>query len=79
MTTIPKMRIEHIGQCVACALESYRCQHTQDGDGNALELMDVLTPLGAADITDGKHELELLAEHITMAIVDESEVENETN
>jgi hypothetical protein len=77
MATMPKMRVEvvfnteHIEQRVARALASYRCQHTRDADGDALDLVDMLTPPGAADIADGKSELGLLAEHITMTVVDE--------
>ena len=77
MATMPTMRVEvvfhteHIEQRVARALRSYRCQHTRDDDGDALDLVDVLTPPGAADIADGKRELELLAEHITMTVVDD--------
>jgi len=77
MATMPKMRVEivfgteHIEQRVARALTTYRCQYTRDADGDALDLVDVLTPPGGTDIADGRRELELLAEHITMTVVDD--------
>jgi hypothetical protein len=50
------------------ALKSYRCQHMRGCDGDALELVDVLSPLET--IAEGMHELELLAEHLSLAIDD---------
>ena len=77
MATMPKMRVEvvfhseHIEKRVVRALRTYRCQNTRDADGDALDLVDVLTPPDAADIAGGRRELELLAEHITMTVVDD--------
>lgn len=59
----------HIEKRVANALDSYRCQYSKDIDGDAVDLVDMLTPMGADNISDGIREMELLAEHITMTII----------
>ena len=61
----------NVGQRVELALSSYRCQYVRDTDDDGLDLVDVLTPQGTEDIIDGKREMELLAEHITMTIIDD--------
>ena len=54
------------------ALKSYRCQYTVDHDGDALHLVDVLS--AGETIAEGQREIELLAEHLSLAI-DESNAE----
>jgi hypothetical protein len=75
MPTTPEVeavfKTEHIESRVDQALKSYRCQYTQDADGEPLDLVDVLTPPEDADISRGRQEMELLAEHIAMTIVDD--------
>lgn len=68
---IEKDHLEHIEHRVKKALRTYRCQYTRYADDSGYQLVDAVTPPGAADITDGKRELELLAEHIIMTIVDD--------
>jgi hypothetical protein len=54
------------------ALFDYRCQYTRDGnDGDHLPLVDALSP--GQTIKEGRRELELLAEHIYLALVDANE------
>lgn len=48
------------------ALKSYRCQYTVDHDGDSLPLVDALSP--GETIAEGERELELLAEHLSLAI-----------
>lgn len=51
------------------ALFDYRCQYTMDGnDGDHQPLVDALSP--GQTIKEGRRELELLAEHIYLALVD---------
>jgi len=51
------------------ALFDYRCQYTMDGnDGDHLALVDALSP--GQTIKEGRLELELLADHIYLALVD---------
>jgi len=56
------------------ALKSYRCQYTVDHDGDALHLVDVLS--AGETIAEGQREIELLAEHLSLAI-DESNAASE--
>ena len=48
------------------ALKSYRCQYTLDQDGGGLDLVDALSP--GDTIAEGKLELELLADHLSLAV-----------
>ena len=43
-------------------LREYRCQHTQEEEGNGMLLIDVFTPIDHVDITAGKEEVHLLAD-----------------
>ena len=47
---------------IEALLHTYRCQYTEDDDGNGLPLVDVFTPMGRANIADGKSEVHLLAD-----------------
>ena len=67
--------MKDVRDLVAMALTSYRCQYTCDADGDALPLVDALTPPFAESIVDGKRELELLAEHISMNLEEEGKVQ----
>ena len=51
------------------ALKSYRCQYTHDQDGGGLDLVDALSP--GDTIKEGLCELELLAEHLDLALDEE--------
>jgi hypothetical protein len=51
------------------ALKSYRCQYTHDQDGGGYRLEDALSP--GDTIKEGLRELELLAEHLDMALDEE--------
>lgn len=54
---------------VLTALCSYRCQfHQYDDNGGGMGLLDVLTPDGDTDVSRGRDELDLLADHIAVAI-----------
>lgn len=51
------------------ALFSYRCQYQMyDDEGNGMALLDVFTPSTEQDVTLGRQEIELLADHIAVAI-----------
>lgn len=56
------------------ALKSYRCQYTVDHDGDALPLVDALSP--GETIAEGERELELLAEHLSL-VIDEANASGE--
>jgi hypothetical protein len=51
------------------ALKSYRCQYTHDQDGGGYRLEDALSP--GDTIKEGLCELELLAEHLDLALDEE--------
>lgn len=48
------------------ALRAYGCQYTLDADGDGVSLVDVLTPPGNKDISEGTAELELLADELAV-------------
>lgn len=54
-------------------LKNYRCQYTQDDEGDGMALVDMLTPPDDVTIERGVIELELLAEHIFYELLAEEE------
>ena len=59
------------------ALKAYRCQYTLDQDGGGLDLVDALSP--GDTIAEGNLELELLAEHLGLAIDEANSVHHVTS
>jgi len=55
---------------IETALHDYNCQETRDDENIGMPLVDVLTPEESSDITPGKHEIELLAEHILCQLLE---------
>ena len=52
------------------ALNHYRCQYTYDIDGGGLDLVDVLSPGDVTrDISTGKREIDLIADHVVCKIM----------
>jgi len=60
--------VEALGDAITSALQSYRCQHTFDCEGNGLDLLDKLAPPGDDTIGCGKGEMELLADALFVAV-----------
>lgn len=51
------------------ALVSYECQHTRDNDGDALQLVDLLST-NDTTIKTGQQEIELLADYLITEVFD---------
>lgn len=62
----PAVALDALLATLLTALKSYRCHYTVDHDGDALPLVDVLSP--GETIAEGEREMELLAEHLSLAI-----------
>ena len=69
-----------MNKIIVDALKSYKCQYTQDCDGNGLNLVDVLSPNSDYNysIKLGLEELELLADHIDVCIEENNETARKT-
>ena len=64
-------KTEKIMLAIKNALESYRCEYTEDAEfGDGLVLVDALTPPGQSTIELGRKELDSLIDSIQGAVYD---------